>query len=248
MNQQMKRPRNKKRASAQSQESLAVDELCFAIRRSARRKTLQITIERDGSLLIAAPTGLDLSVMEDFVREKQLWIYTKLAEKEALQQPVRAKEFVNGEGFSYLGRSYRLLLVEEQDRPLKLIGGRFRLLRSEVDQGREVFLRWYKDHALAWIKKRMRQWTDRLEVEPAGIAVRELGYRWGSCTKSGKVHIHWLTILLPARMVEYVLVHELIHLHEPNHSPAFWRRLERAMPDYEDRKAWLAENGMNFFL
>ena len=84
-----------------------------------------------------------------------------------------------------------------------------------------------------------------LKVQPAGLKVQDLGYRWGSCGKGEMRYFHWKTILLPARIAEYVVVHELVHLHEPNHSAEFWRRLERAMPDYEECKQWLAEHGMD---
>ena len=80
-------------------------------------------------------------------------------------------------------------------------------------------------------------------IEPKGIEVRDLGFRWGSCGKKGILNFHWASILLPASIVEYVVVHELVHLVEPNHTPEFWLALERAMPDYEQRKNWLAENG-----
>jgi predicted metal-dependent hydrolase len=73
--------------------------------------------------------------------------------------------------------------------------------------------------------------------------VRDLGFRWGSCGKSGTVNFHWATILLPVSLVDYVVVHELAHLMEPNHTPAFWRRVSRALPEYEQRKTWLAEHG-----
>jgi len=69
----------------------------------------------------------------------------------------------------------------------------------------------------------------------------DLGYRWGSCGKGQLLCFHWKTILLPARVAEYVVVHEMAHLHEPHHTPEFWRRVERAMPAFERRKLWLAE-------
>ena len=77
----------------------------------------------------------------------------------------------------------------------------------------------------------------------AAARVQDLGYRWGSCGKGHRLYFHWKTILLPARIAEYVVVHEMAHLHEPHHTPEYWRRVERAMPDYERRKAWLAERG-----
>ena len=226
--------------------TLTVDDLQFEVRWSPRRKTLEITIDRDGSLYVSAPEGTDDALLEGFVREKQFWVYTKLAEKEALQHPVVVKEFVTGEGFPYLGKSYRVLLVDEQDQPLKLEAGRFKLLRSEADRGRVHFVRWYTEHARTWLVRRVGLFTGRVGVEPSGIEVRDLGFRWGSCGQGGMVNIHWATVLLPPSIIDYVLVHELVHLHEPHHTPEFWRRVERAMPDFEQRKAWLAEKGAGF--
>jgi len=82
-------------------------------------------------------------------------------------------------------------------------------------------------------------------LSPAGVKVQDLGYRWGSCGKGNWLYFHWKTILLPARIAEYVVVHEIAHLHEPHHTPAYWLRVERAMPDYAQRRAWLAEHGID---
>jgi predicted metal-dependent hydrolase len=226
--------------------TLTVDDLQFEVRRSPRRKTLQITVDRCGELILSAPEGSDPEVMEEFVREKRFWLYAKLAEKEALQRPVATKEFMSGEGFPYLGRSHRLLLVDHQDVPLKLERRRFRLLRSEADNGRLHFIRWYTEHARVWLQKSVRPLALRVGVEPCSVHVRDLGFRWGSCGARGTLNFHWATIVLPPNVIEYVVCHELVHLHEPRHTPDFWRRLERAMPDYENRKRWIAEHGMAF--
>lgn len=229
--------------SASPAEHLVVDELTFEVRRSARRRTMELTVDRGGELIITAPPEVSDAVMGAFVREKRFWLYTKLAEKEALQQPTGGKEFVSGEGFPYLGRSYRLLLVDAQDAPLKLDGGRFKLLRSAAGQGREHFIAWYAEHATPWLRRRVAGWSARMGVEPRSVEVRDLGFRWGSCGQAGGVNFHWATILLPASVVDYVVVHELAHLVEPNHTPEFWQRVGRALPEYQQRKAWLAEHG-----
>jgi predicted metal-dependent hydrolase len=179
--------------------------------------------------------------MEAFVREKRFWIYTKLAEKEALPSEAAKKQYVNGEGFPYLGRSYRLLLVKGQDAPVKLQRGRFKMASEVVDDGRRHMIRWYTERARPWLDGRVERYRHRIDVEPAGLVVQDLGFRWGSCGKGGKLYFHWRTILLPARVVEYIVVHELVHLIEPHHTPEFWRRVERAMPDFAMKKQWLAE-------
>lgn len=227
-------------------DELVVDDLTLEVRESARRKTLEITVDRGGELVIAAPKGTDRQRLRDFVTEKRYWIYQKLAQKAEQRRRLPRKEYVNGEGFLYLGRSYRLKRVpnDAQEAPLKLVAGRFRLREDALPNARDHFIRWYSDRAGDWLATKVKEQASRLQVEPAGVKVQDLGYRWGSCGKGNKVYFHWKTILLPRHIAEYLVVHELVHLHEPHHTPAFWRRLERAMPDYEQRKEWLARHGI----
>lgn len=233
------------RPSEEAAGSLAVDDLCFIVHRSARRKTIQITVERSGALVLCAPPNVSETALRAFVLEKRFWIYTKLAEKDRLQRQIPRKEFVGGEGFLYLGRSHRLKLVDEQDVPLKLFGGRFSLRRDALPDARAHFIRWYSERARAWLSGRVSEYQTRMETAPAGVKVQDLGYRWGSCGKGDWLYFHWKSILLPARIAEYVVVHEIAHLHEPHHTPAFWLRVERVMPDFAQRKAWLAEHGID---
>jgi len=224
---------------------LRVDDLEIPVRESARRKTLQLTVERDSSLLLTTPPGVSAGTLEAFIRSKQPWVYRKLAEKALMNKQVRKKSFAQGEGFLYLGRHHRLNLVAQQDEPLKWVNGRFHLRQDALPEARKHFIRWYSERGKIWLWQRAQAFAQRLDVKPAGIKVQDLGYRWGSCGKGEMLYFHWKTILLPARIAEYVVVHELVHLHEPNHSAEFWQRLERAMPDYEERKQWLAEHGMD---
>lgn len=225
--------------------SLQVDDLSFQLRFSSRRKTLEITVDRSGDLVLAAPKGTEEDMLRGFVREKRYWIYTKLAEKAQLQRPIPRKEYVDGEGFLYLGRSYRLKLVDKPGASLKLVAGRFLLGHDLACRGSQEFIRWYSRRGYEWLSQKVTEYAPRMEVRPSGVIVQELGYRWGSCGKGERLYFNWKSILLPRSIAEYVVVHELAHLHEPHHTPAFWRRVERVMPDYERRKKWLAQNGMS---
>src|SRR4051794_12678910 len=95
-------------------ETLRIEGLTFAIHWSARRRTVGITVDRDGQVAVAVPEGAGMTQVEEAVRAKLFWVFTKLAEKALLFQPTPEKEYVSGEGFYYLGRSYRLLLVDNQ--------------------------------------------------------------------------------------------------------------------------------------
>lgn len=223
--------------------TLTVDDLQFEVRWSDQRKTLGLTVDREGELVISAPRGCDEATLRSFVHEKRFWLYTKIAEKEELAASTSRKEFVNGESFPYLGRSHRLLLVDDQESPLKLEGGRFRLRRRDASDGRESFVRWYTEHARPWIEHRLKRFAPRMGVSPSGVLVQDLGFRWGSCGKNDVLNFHWSTILLPGPVVEYVIVHELAHLKHPKHTPEFWLMVERALPDFEQRRSRLASLG-----
>lgn len=224
---------------------LTVDDLSFELKPSSRRRTLQITVDRSGDLVLSAPPDVEEERLREFILEKRFWIYTKLAEKDRLQKAVPTKSYVDGEGFLYLGRSYRLRLVDEQDVALKLLNGRFLLRRDLVENARHHLVQWYSGRAKLWLWDKVQDYVARMEVRPVGVKVQDMGYRWGSCGKGDWLYFHWKTILLPPRIAEYVAVHELAHLHQPHHTQEFWQRVERALPDFERRKIWLAEHGMD---
>lgn len=223
--------------------TLTVDNLHFQVRRSERRRALEITVDRGGELVLSAPPSVPVAKLRDFAHRKRMWVYKQLARKEALGHETPRKVFVDGEGFAYLGRSYRLRLVPQSDAAVKLQAGRFVMPKAVVRDGREHLIRWYADRARDWLTGVVADYAARMEVMPAGVRVQDLGYRWGSCGKGNWLYFHWKTILLPAQIAEYVVVHEMAHLHEPHHTPEFWRRVERALPDYARRKAWLAARG-----
>lgn len=229
-------------------EVLEVNNLIFNVKYSDRRKTVGITVERDGRLTLSAPVDCPTERIKKIAAEKTFWVYTKLAEKEQLWLHNNRKEFVTGEGFNYLGRHYRLKLVDPKREgreipPLRLKHGRFLLRRDEKNNARKHFIDWYIARGQPKVDWFINLYKDRVGVNPKSFEVRDIGYRWGSCNPKGSVYIHWRSILLPPRIIEYIVVHELIHLRINNHTPEFWHRLELAMPDFASRKQWLAENG-----
>ena len=120
--------------------------------------------------------------------------------------------------------------------------------RDALPQAAEHFIEWYRSRGQAWLQQRVARLAARLVVEPGEVIVRDLGFRWGSCGKEGDLYFHWRIACLPPRFIDYVVVHELAHLHEAHHNDDYWRRVARAMPDYGERKRWLAENGRLYAL
>jgi predicted metal-dependent hydrolase len=230
-------------------ESLVVDNITFELRRSPRRKTLGITIDRGGELILNAPVNMPLAQIEPATRQKLVWLYTKLAEKDVFPQPP-AKEFVSGESLWYLGRNYRLVVVDAAPHvpALRLSEGRFLLRRDERSRALEHFVKWYIRRGQPWLQRHVDLFAGRVGAAPQAVEIRDLGFRWGSAGKGTILYFHWRTLLLPPRIIDYLVVHELVHLLEPHHGTSFWQRVERVLPDFAARQQWLAEHGAEFGL
>ncbi|MCY4368756.1 MAG: SprT family zinc-dependent metalloprotease [bacterium] len=229
---------------------LVVGDLTFQVALPRQRKTIEIVVERDASLVLKAPPAVTIERAIRFVKDKRQWVYRKLVEKDALSGPPVVKRFVEGEGFAYLGRNYRLTLTPEGT-GVRLDRGRFDLPADQVDQGAESMRRWYIDAGTQWLRKRIRPWAARLGEESVAVEVRDLGFRWGSARPHPgpqHINIHWATLQLPPTLIDYVLVHELAHLREANHTPEFWSTVDGLMPGYQIPKAMLAAAGRDVWL
>ena len=227
-------------------ESIQLNELTIPVNRSGRRKSVGITVNRDGSVAVAAPADCQMEKIDEYVRTKSLWIYQKLAKREALvDDRPSTKEFVDGASFYYMGQSFRLKLVDRPTENLSLAGDRFLLCREHLDQAAELFRRWYVARGREIVGRLVDSWVPRIAT-PTAIDIREIGFRWGSCTPDGKILVSWRAIQLPPGMIEYVVAHEMAHLNHPNHDDDFWAMLEKVMPDFADRKDWLAKNGQSY--
>jgi predicted metal-dependent hydrolase len=227
---------------------LEIGRLSFDVLQRPERRTLEITVERDASLSVKVPEAVTVEQIESFVFAKQEWIYRKLAEKDAFLGAPVVKQFVNGEGFAYLGRSYRLQLVEDQGPPIKLERGRLRMCRDVASDGVAALRSWYLGVGESWLRQRVTPWAARMGAVDVQVRVNGLGYRWGSTRGRDRINIHWATLQLRPSLIDYVLVHELAHLHEPNHTPAFWEQVERVMPDYKPRRDDLSQRGARVWL
>ncbi|HFE38165.1 MAG TPA: M48 family peptidase [Gammaproteobacteria bacterium] len=210
---------------------------------TSERKTASIYIERDGKVSVLAPANWSQDKIEQVLERKRGWIYRGLAEWEDLNAKRVSREFVSGEGFLYLGRTYRLRIVEEQAEPLMLRGGYFCLRSDLVPQAQETFKAFYRKKAYSKILDRVEYYRTKMGITYGNIRVMELQNRWASCSNGGDLNFHWKCMMAPLNMIDYIVVHELAHVKHANHSDAFWGEVDKIMPDYKVRKAWLRENG-----
>ncbi len=225
-------------------------DIAYTLSRS-ERKTGSIYIERDGQVSILVPEDLADADVESLIEKKLVWIYKNLAEWCDMNATQVEREFVNGEGFLYLGRSYRLQLVEEQSQTLQLKNGYFSLLTTSNEKqvnAHEVFKEFYREKGYQKLSERVGYYAPQMGVVPKGVKVQELQHRWASCTPTGMLNFHWKCMMAPLTIVDYIVVHELAHLIHDNHTEAFWNEVDKVLPDYLDRKQWLRVNGAGMSL
>lgn len=217
------------------------------------RKTTDIVIERNGLITVRPPINFSPEQVDAVVESKRIWIYRNLAEWRDLNATAVVREWVNGETFLYLGRSYRLSIIDGQDCDLKLTEGRFCLQRKLIDEGgssaaKLAFENYYCDKGLERIKERVKYFSAKVGVATPLVKVKELGFRWASCSKNDDLTFHWKCMMAPPKVIDYIIVHELCHVHHRDHSDAFWNEVDKVMPDYRERKDWLRKNGANLDL
>lgn len=225
-----------------------VDDLDIAVEISSRRRSVRLTVERDASVTATVPPRIGPDELARIVRSRRRWLYGKLAERAALGPARPPHAYLSGEGFLYLGRGYRLLLVHSAPMPVRLLRGRLELRRDCLDDPAGHIVRWYRRVGEPWLLKRVVPWAEALGVTVAGLRVLPLGYRWGSCSHTGHVNIHWAAMQLTPDLVDYVLVHELAHLKRPDHSAEFWRIVERALPNHRESRESLKHLGPDLWL
>lgn len=227
---------------------MTIEGVDISIERTARRKTVSIFIERNGTVRVLAPQSAADEKIEEAVRSKQYLIFTNLAKWKELNKGKVQREFVNGQSFLYFGRNYRLALVEEGKEPLEFKGNRFLLKKEYAASAEKHFREFYRKKAKEKITERLQHILPKFNKQPTSVKVMDLQYRWASCTPQHGLNFHWKCAMAPVRVIDYIITHELVHLSYPNHSAKFWDEVDKKMPDYRECEAWLKLNGVKMDL
>jgi len=219
-------------------------DLAYTIQRSAKRRKLTITVERDRSVVVHAPEGTSDEKIEQVVTSKRQWIYEKIGHPQKYQDLPHApgKELVSGESALYLGRQYRIEVVKTGLAEIQF-AQRFLIPASQSSKQAEALREWYVGKAKEKIVPRVKHHARDLGVDVAEVKIVDNRYRWGSCTLNDNVNFNWRLIKAPMFVIDYVIVHELAHLLEPNHTSRFWNIVCAQAPTTVKAKAWLKEYG-----
>jgi len=207
-----------------------------------KRKTIAIIVEIDGRVIVRAPLHASEADLVRLVSQKESWIKRKQAQVRRQYPGLPAKRFINGESFYYLGEQYELLIVD-RSRPQLLLNERFELSRDVLAHAEEVFTGWYREAARRVISERATLIAGDNNLQFERIRITSARTRWGSCNSRGGLNFAWRLVMAPLPVIDYVVLHELVHTQVKNHSRTFWSKVKSIMPDYRQRYDWLKRNG-----
>ena len=211
----------------------------------SKRKTLSLIVETDGTLTVRAPLRMKEADIRRFIEVKRDWIKRKQAK--AREEAVSSRQYMDGETFWYLGREI-LLRIVPSGKPALVLDGSFNLTKSAQPQAETIFSAWYKRQARKVLTERVEFYGRKYAFKVGKIRISSARTRWGSCSSKETLSFTWRLVMAPLDVIDYVVVHELCHLKEMNHSKAFWARVEAILPDYRGRRKWLKVNGAKLHL
>jgi predicted metal-dependent hydrolase len=205
--------------------------ISYILKRSPRRCGISFTVNQDG-LRVAAPWRASQRRIESLLVLHARWIMRKLTEWEA-RRPAPFT-WQAGATIMFMGTPLQLTPAAERTTTER---DSDRLYVAIAAQDPEALARhvlaWLRDVAHTWFRERAAYFSPLLAVRPPTIRLSDAKTRWGACHPAGRIHLSWRLIHMPPALIDYVVVHELAHLHEPNHSPRFWRRVNAVLPDHK---------------
>jgi predicted metal-dependent hydrolase len=224
---------------------LGEQEVSYTLKRSGRRRSIGLRIDEDG-LTVAMPMRASEKWLHSVLIEREVWIVEKLSEWEAKKpEPMR---WLDGEIVRFMGEPLTLRVFASLFEAPPLLQGR-QLYVHVSDSANYAAIEqsvtgWQRQEAARLFLERVAHYAPLLGVTPAEVKLSSARTQWGSCTARGTVHLNWQLIKLPLRLIDYVVVHELSHLIELNHSAAFWEVVKSACPDFRGRRNELRRIGI----
>jgi len=207
----------------------------------SNRKSLSIIIERDKSVVVRAPQTLSDDRIKEEVNRRKALILSKIdSDQKAVKRT--SKEFVDGEQFLYMGKYYSLQINVTEARAIEFREA-FIVSARNSEVAKNLLFEWYHQQAIEVLVPRIKYFAEHLGVKRKRINITAAKYTWGSCTPAGTLNFNWRIVKAPPEVMDYIVVHELAHLREHNHSAEFWNIVAVQLPQYEDAKQWLKFNG-----
>jgi len=206
----------------------------------SNRKTIAIVIKNDGKVQVRAPRNTSDQQINKFVLSKREWIHAQ--QKKIQKRYVPANKYEQGEFFQYLGRKYSLEFSNKGKIPLTL-GKTFVLNNGKKAEAEMVFTKWYQEKSREVFTDRANFLAEQHSFQFNKIRISSARTRWASCSPKGTLSFTWRLVMAPLEIIDYVIIHELVHLKIKNHSSSFWGKVRELEPDYKGKRKWLRDHG-----
>ncbi len=224
----------------------------YSIRRSQRAKKTRIIVTAE-KIEVVAPLKVSERKIHAFVRSQQEWVVSAADKVEKKRQAIKKQgpgNYVNGVSIPYKGQETRIWLKPIESNKLSIEFNEQGIniylachLQEDSDFIKQALIDWLRKQALKSVDKYVELHSSTNNLLPRFIRVKSQKSRWGSCGIHNDININWLLVLAPPEVMEYVVVHELCHIKQRNHSARFWHLVEECLPGYQQQRNWLKRNG-----
>ncbi len=197
----------------------------------SKRKSFCIEIGEFGEIILRVPNKARDFEIDNFLKKHSNWIYKKLKIVAKRKENLKTKNFEDGETFLFLGKSFELKIVENQKETL-IFKDKFYLSKKYSENANKAFIKFYKIKAKEVISQRVDYYSKMNSFKFNKIKINSAIKRWGSCTSKGNLNFSYRVIMAPIEIVDYVVVHELVHLVDKTHSKSFYEKVSKILKDY----------------
>ncbi|WP_304541352.1 M48 family metallopeptidase [Desulforamulus aquiferis] len=225
--------------------------ITYSLRESSRAKRVNLKVSTEKGLEVVVPANYPHSRIEPLLKNNENWIIQKLDSLTKVSKRRKNRFGQDGQILPFLGRNYRLVTVYQQGPPLvELVGDKVVLMLPQKESGKktEILEAWLRYQAKEIIANRVAEFKNKLGVNINQIFIKDQKTRWGSCSSQGNLNFNFRIIMAPLPVLDYLVVHELAHLIEMNHSKKFWSLVESLCPEYKRHRQWLKEHGQELMI
>ena len=216
------------------------------IERTRRKRTISLQV-KDNKLIIKAPRTVSRKNLDEVIQKKQKWIKQRTI-LDFEEQNLRNRKFIDNEKFFFRGNEYRLSLILGNKEDVRIVDGLL-LVTCKDDRPinsknvKSLIEDFYVNESAQILNTRTKEFAKIMKVQPTGITVKNYVSKWGSCNSKNKISYNWRIIMAPDCIVDYLIIHELCHIIEHNHSKNFWYHVGTYCEDFQKKRKWLRENG-----
>ncbi|SHO44627.1 M48 family metallopeptidase [Anaerocolumna xylanovorans] len=220
----------------------------------SKRKSAVLELKAEGKIIARVPSFLPDLEVRRLIEDNKFKLYKKY--KEFCPVEKRPESYYNGAVLPFVLGDIKLVIKKQGSRETAGVyyrkspdGSRtltIETMSEDTEFLRECITGWYRKYAKETLQRKASYYSVKMQTDYKRITVREQRTRWGSCSSKGNLNFNWKLIMMPEMVIDYVVVHELAHRKYMNHSPSFWKEVEKVLPDYKERRSWLKKNGGYF--